>query len=75
MCVLHDKYTFYADLKPLEPPEQLSLMQQLQQQVPKNMIFPKNSVQLGSAVGQGEFFKQSVGDCFFFKNKERHKSA
>ena len=40
----------------LEPPEQLSLMQQLQQQVPKNMIFQKNSIQLGNTVGQGGVF-------------------
>ena len=51
-CYKHEvSCHFYLDLK---PPEQLSLMQQLQQQVPKHLIFPKSCIQLGSTVGQGK---------------------
>ena len=43
-----------------KPPEQLSLMQQLQQQVPKHLIFPKSSIQLGSTVGQGNVYFMEI---------------
>ena len=36
-----------------ELPEQLLLMQQLKQQVPKRLLFSKDCIQLGRTVGQG----------------------